>query len=107
MVELMNNGPIVASFEPAYDFMYYTSGIYHSVDAADWILEDEKKPEWEKVDHSVLLVGWGEEDGEKYWLLQNTWGTEWGENGMFKMRRGTDESSIESLGEAADPYVIK
>lgn len=105
MLEIQKNGPIVVSFEPNYDFMYYTSGVYHSVPAAEWILNGEEKPEWEKVDHSVLCYGWGEEDGEKYWLLQNTWGSDWGENGNFRMRRGTDESHIESLAEAADPYV--
>jgi cathepsin C len=30
MEEIMNNGPIVASFEPAYDFMFYNGGVYHS-----------------------------------------------------------------------------
>ena len=108
MLELQKNGPIVVSFEPSYDFMYYSSGIYHSVDAADWILNGEDKPEWEKVDHSVLCYGWGvTEDGEKYWMLQNTWGNDWGEGGFFRMRRGTDESHIESLAEAADPVIKK
>ena len=40
--------------------MYYSSGIYHSVDATDWIKNNESLPEWEKVDHSVLCYGWGE-----------------------------------------------
>lgn len=107
MIELKENGPIVVSFEPQYDFMYYDSGIYHSVPAADWIQNGEKKPEWEKVDHSVLCYGWGEEDGEKYWMLQNTWGSDWGEKGFFRMKRGTDESHIESLAEASDPIIKK
>lgn len=38
--------------------------------------------------------------------MQNTWGEDWGENGFFKLKRGTDESAIESLGEAADPIII-
>jgi len=53
-----------------------------------------------------MLYGWGEENGEKYWVLKNTWGEDWGENGSFRMRRGTDESSVESMPEAADPYIV-
>ena len=50
--------------------MYYDGGIYHSVETSDWASFD--KPEWvfkyiyilqEKVDHSVLCFGWGEENG--------------------------------------------
>jgi cathepsin C len=37
MKELMDNGPIVVSFEPAYDFMYYHEGVYHSVEAEEWV----------------------------------------------------------------------
>jgi len=53
-----------------------------------------------------MLIGWGEENNEKYWVLKNTWGKDWGENGYFRMRRGTDESHIESMGEAADPVIL-
>eukprot|EP01017_Pseudomicrothorax_dubius_P006970 TRINITY_DN120_c0_g1_i1.p1 TRINITY_DN120_c0_g1~~TRINITY_DN120_c0_g1_i1.p1 ORF type:complete len:539 (+),score=148.03 TRINITY_DN120_c0_g1_i1:139-1755(+) len=107
MLEIKKNGPIVVSFEPGYDFMMYKKGVYHSVNKADWKAQGLPKPEWEKVDHSVLCYGWGEENGEKYWMLQNSWGEMWGDNGRFKMRRGTDESAIESLAEAADPYVVE
>lgn len=58
--------------------------------------------EWERVDHAVLLVGYGEERGQKYWLLQNSWGKDWGEDGFFRMARGTDESSVESIVVSAD-----
>ena len=102
----MNNGPIVVSFEPAADFMYYSGGVYHSIEP-EYIQRGQPRPEWERVDHSVLCYGWGEtEDGEKYWLLLNSWGSGWGENGSFRMRRGVDESAIESLAEAATPYIV-
>lgn len=87
--------------------MYYDSGIYHSVDAEDWVKNGETHPAWEKVDHSVLAYGWGEENGKKYWKVLNSWGRNWGENGHFRIRRGTDESHIESMGEAAMPYVYR
>jgi C1A family cysteine protease len=109
MKEIYENGPIVVSFEPDYNFMLYKSGIYHSIDEKTWINNGVPRPEWEKVDHSVLLVGWGEDinSGEKFWILQNTWGENWGENGFFRMKRGTDEFGIESICEAADPFIIK
>lgn len=108
MMEIMQNGPVTMSFEPSYDFMYYEQGIYHSK------AESEEYNEWvklwldlkEKVDHSVLCYGWGEEDGNKYWMLLNSWGSQWGENGTFRMKRGVDESAIESMVEAAEPFVI-
>jgi len=109
MQELFKKGPIVVSFEPDYNFMMYKSGIYHSLDEKTWISKGIPKPEWEKVDHSVLLVGWGEDEKtqEKFWIIQNTWGPQWGENGFFRMRRGVDEFGIESICEAADPLIIE
>ncbi len=105
----MEKGPIVVSFEPDYNFMMYKSGIYHSLDEKTWISKGIPKPEWEKVDHSVLLVGWGEDEKthEKFWIIQNTWGPQWGENGFFRMRRGVDDFGIESICEAADPIIIE
>lgn len=108
MIELMNNGPIVVSFEPTTEFMYYEGGVYKSLDVQDWVKLGLERPEWQKVSHSVLLYGWGEtESGEKYWSIQNSWGTHWGENGSFRMLRGVDESCIESVGEYSTPYIVK
>jgi cathepsin C len=108
MEEVYSNGPIVVSFEPDYNFMMYKNGIYHSINEQTWINNALPRPEWEKVDHSVLLVGWGEEEntGEKYWIIQNTWGPAWGEEGFFRMKRGTDEFGIESICETATPLII-
>jgi len=95
MRELVNGGPLVASFEPKNDLMYYGGGIYKSVAG--------QRAEWEKVDHAVLLVGFGEDpNGQKYWTLQNSWGNTWGEDGFFRMARGSDESGIESIVVSAD-----
>jgi hypothetical protein len=108
MEELYKNGPLVISFEPDYNFMMYKSGIYHSIASDSWLNQGLPKPEWQKVDHSVLLIGWGQDHltGEKYWVLQNTWGPNWGEDGFFRIKRGTDELSVESICEAATPLII-
>ena len=51
-----------------------------------------------RTNHAALLVGWGESrDGEQFWIVKNSWGSEWGEDGYFRITRGADDCHIESL----------
>lgn len=46
--------------------------------------------------HDVRIIGWGEENITKYWLVANSWNEDWGDKGLFKIRRGTNECEIEA-----------
>ena len=112
--ELHNRGPITVGFEPRDEFMYYKNGIFRTSEGnRDW---NDKfhagneiggmlppAEEWERVDHAVLLTGYGETpEGEKFWEIQNSWGADWGEQGFFRIAADENESGIESIAEAAD-----
>ncbi|UMM33859.1 hypothetical protein L5515_007180 [Caenorhabditis briggsae] len=82
--DIMTNGPVEASFKVYEDFYKYKSGVYKYI--AGKMLGG----------HAIKIIGWGTENGTAYWLIANSWGTKWGENGFFKIRRGVNECGIEN-----------
>ena len=60
-------------------FQLYSNGIY-----------DEKKCLSTSINHGVGCVGYGTENNEKYWIVRNSWGKSWGENGYIRMTRGKE-----------------
>ena len=80
---IMLEGPVTTSLKIYTDFLYYKSGIYTQV-----------KGNFLGY-HAVEIIGWGEKDGVKFWEVSNSWGTKWGLNGNFLIKRGTNECGIE------------
>ena len=91
MTEIYLNGPVAAAYDYYEDFSSYKSGIYQHVYG--------KK----EGGHGVKIIGWGEENGVKYWIIANSWNPRWGESGFFRMLRGTNECDIESSCSAGTP----
>lgn len=86
--------------------MQYKTGVYHHVfKVSSNLLNGVGFNPFELTNHAVLVVGYGVDNvtKEKYWIVKNSWGTEWGEKGFFKIRRGNDECGIESLAVDSRP----
>jgi len=69
-------GPMSVSIFANIDFQYYKGGVMTSETCSTSFLN-----------HAVLVVGYGNEDGQDYWLVKNSWGVSFGEEGYIKMRR--------------------
>lgn len=83
-LEIMKNGPVQTSFTVYEDFLSYKSGVYQHVTG-------------ESVGgHAVKLMGWGVDNGTPYWLVANSWNSDWAEEGFFRILRGQDECDFES-----------
>jgi C1A family cysteine protease len=55
------------------------------------------------LDHGVLIVGYGTENGIKYWLVKNSWGTSWGDQGYVKIERSDSTNDAGICGIAMQP----
>ncbi len=89
---IMEGGPVETAFTVYSDFENYAGGIYHHVNGTM------------AGGHAVKFVGWGVENGVKYWKVANSWNPWWGEKGYFRIVRGTNEGGIEDqvTGSSAD-----
>jgi cathepsin L len=60
------------------------------------------------LDHGVVVVGYASENGLDYWLVRNSWGTEWGEHGYIKMQRNVGDTYTGRCGIAMESsYPVK
>uniref|UniRef100_A0AC34R2H7 Peptidase C1A papain C-terminal domain-containing protein n=1 Tax=Panagrolaimus sp. JU765 TaxID=591449 RepID=A0AC34R2H7_9BILA len=48
------------------------------------------------VDHAVVVVGYGVANNIPYWIVRNSWGTSWGEQGYVRIQRGINYCNMET-----------
>lgn len=78
-------GPISTEILTTTKFQHYKEGIFY---------DEECSKQTHAVDHSVLVVGYGKDNstGQDYWIVKNSWGTDWGDNGYIKMSRNRENN---------------
>jgi len=120
MREIYRNGPVELGFSTgAVPEFVSRSGqsVSNSTDVMNIIINDRAAKEpfssnkavqpWVFSTHAIMGVGWGEEDVKwgmvKYWVVRNSWGRDWGEQGYAKMRRGNNDGGIETDATMAIP----
>jgi len=90
-IELMTNGPLHVCIDYFENFGKFFNnqplGIYNSTEGGP-----------KTGGHCLSVIGWGTDatSGLDYWLIKNSWGGEWGSNGVFRFLRGADLCGIES-----------
>ncbi|XP_064525438.1 pro-cathepsin H [Pseudopipra pipra] len=97
MVEAVGkHNPVSFAFEVTSNFMHYRKGVYSNPRC-------EHTPD--KVNHAVLAVGYGEENGTPYWIVKNSWGRLWGMEGYFLIERGKNMCGLAACASYPVPQV--
>ena len=91
--EIYQRGPIGCNIEATEAFDAYTSGVF-CVSAT-----------YTETNHAIAIVGWGFDTAanQEYWLLRNSWGTQWGDAGFAKVCTGQNMMLLESQCSWATP----
>ena len=80
----LQDGPVTTYMTVYSDFYHYRSGIYKVTAGAT-----------EEGGHLVAIIGYDHTNG--YWICKNSWGTDWGENGFFRIQMGQADTGTQNL----------
>jgi len=87
LMEALSKGPVSVAIEAdKRAFQLYQSGILSSDECGT------------NLDHGVLAVGYGTENGKDYWKVKNSWGASWGDEGYIRLERGGKFSKLGECG---------
>ena len=74
----LNKGPVMAATRATKQLKYYKGGVYDGLGCK----------RGDQVNHCVLIVGYNIEHKPPYFIVKNTWGSDWGEKGYYRLKMG-------------------
>lgn len=77
--EILKNGPVIAPMVAYTDLPAYSEGIYYPDQSSSFKFNGQ---------HIVKIIGWGGDMSGEYWIVESSWGPEWGEEGSAKILAG-------------------
>lgn len=80
-------GPLSVGVCANIDWQLYHKGIYNPT-------KEQCSSVISQQDHGVIIVGYGTENNTDYWIIRNSWGSDWGENGYMRLVRGKNACGI-------------
>jgi len=98
--EVFLNGPVAAPIFLMDDFLVYSGGLYQEMPTATQLSAANRQ----RIIHMVKIVGWGSMEGKSYWLIENSWGEDWGVGGYGKILAGGDPQAREGI--IIETYVL-
>ncbi|CAF1095581.1 unnamed protein product [Brachionus calyciflorus] len=85
-------GPVSVGINASPDFVNYNGGIYNASDCTD------------RLNHAVLIVGFNNVNNPPFWIVKNSWGSWWGENGYIRIIKGRNACGIANM--ASYPIIV-
>jgi len=107
--EILLSGPVVGLMFLYDDFFVYKDGVYAPMATANPVMTAAlQQANRNAVQLAVKIIGWGMENGLDYWLIENSYGREWGQNGYAKILRSgkEDEFSFATYNPARERDII-
>jgi len=91
--EIIKNGPVIAPMTPFTDFLTYKDGIYFPSESSFKFNGQQ----------AVKIIGWEQTMNGEVWIIENSWGSTWGDNGYARVMAGHKDLGLDFIGIAPKP----